>query len=71
LYDEHLIHQETFLRWIVGQLESSNPAQLPFVLLIAEDFLPEFVPSEPLSARLVAAALARLNQVSRPTHLSN
>lgn len=39
------------------------PAQLPFVLFLVEEYLGEFLQSEPLAARMVAAALARLAEV--------
>lgn len=64
LYEEHLLEHDSFLRFLVQQVEQSNLAQLPFVLFLAEEYLGEFLLSEPLSARLAAACFARLNQVS-------
>lgn len=64
LYEEHLLEHDSFLRFLVQQVEQSNLAQLPFVLFLAEEYLGEFLLNEPLSARLAAGCFARLNEVS-------
>jgi hypothetical protein len=63
LYDEHLLDRGSFLRFLVHQIETSNVGQLPFVLFLAEEYLGEFLLTEPLSARLVSACFSRLNSV--------
>ncbi|KAM0749703.1 hypothetical protein T439DRAFT_381275 [Meredithblackwellia eburnea MCA 4105] len=60
LYEEHLIDRESFLRFIIQQLENSNLGQLPFVLFLAEEYTAEFLLSEPLAAHLASACLSRL-----------
>ncbi|KAI5475649.1 Mediator complex, subunit Med12 [Pseudohyphozyma bogoriensis] len=68
LYEESLIEQESFLRFIVLQVEASNIGQLPFALFLAEEYLGEFLLSEPLSARLANACFTRLkDMLSEPT----
>ncbi|SCV69709.1 BQ2448_1103 [Microbotryum intermedium] len=64
LYEEHLLDSDSFLRFLVNQIESSNIGQLPLALFLAEEYLGEFLLSEPLSARLVAACFARLDNLS-------
>ncbi|KDE04123.1 hypothetical protein MVLG_05415 [Microbotryum lychnidis-dioicae p1A1 Lamole] len=63
LHEEHLLDSDSFLRFLVNQIDSSNIGQLPFALFLAEEYLGEFLLSEPLSARLIAACFARLDSL--------
>ncbi|KAK4057288.1 RNA polymerase II mediator complex subunit [Microbotryomycetes sp. JL221] len=74
LYEEQLVDREAFLKFIVRQIATSNLAQLPFALFLAEEFLSEFLTIEALAARLVSSSLARLtelNDVTLPSSLSS
>lgn len=68
LYEDHLLERESFLRFLVAQVDGSNIAQLPFVLFLVEEYLGEFLLTEPLSARLVAACFGRSTEVSLTYH---
>lgn len=63
LYDEALLSHSSFLRFLVQQIESSVPSQLPFVLFLVEEYLAEFLQTEPLAARMVSACLTRVEEV--------
>lgn len=65
LYEESLLDRESFLRFLILSIESTNLAQLPFVLFLTEEYLGEFLSSEPMSARLVEACFGRLKEVSK------
>ncbi|ORY57990.1 hypothetical protein BCR35DRAFT_309518 [Leucosporidium creatinivorum] len=64
LYDESLLSHSSFLRFLITQIESSTPSQLPFVLFLVEEYLAEFLQSEPMAARMVSACLGRVGELS-------
>lgn len=53
------------LNFLVQQIDSSNSSQLPFILLLLQEYLDEFLASELLAARMVAACFKKLLQVRR------
>lgn len=63
MYEEQLLDQELLLGFVIQQVEASNVAQLPFILVLLQDYLSEVLLSEPLSARLSSVCFARLSEV--------
>lgn len=64
LYEEHLLDRQAVLVFLVQHIDSSNSSQLPFALILLQEYLDEFLASEMLAARMVAACFRKLVQVS-------
>jgi hypothetical protein len=66
LYTSQLLDQPLLLRFLIASIKSSNLGQLPFVLLLVEDYLLDIRKSEFFGAGLVDACLSRFIEV--PLH---
>ncbi|GAA6002935.1 hypothetical protein JCM10207_001905 [Rhodosporidiobolus poonsookiae] len=68
LYEESLLDHPQFLRFLISLLESpassaSSLGQLPFALLLVEDYLSDLLASETATARLARGCLLRLHEL--------